>query len=303
MLKFDKTQKIVEIGSTRIGGQPGENPTALIGSIFYERHKIVSDAKNGIFDTKAAALLLTNQETVAEKTGNPAIIDIVGSSAQALIRYIDFVTARSDRPFLVDGPAPDVRLAAIKHCGEVGLLDRAIYNSIDENVKPEELTALKDLGVKSAVILAFNSRDPRVEGRIRILNDPQGQQLLSAAATAGIENIIVDTAVLDAPSIGTSARTVYVVKKEFGVPAGCAPSNAIYSWSELRKLGSHAFDSGIAAAHAFPIAYGADFILYGPIKYADYVFPACAIVDAFIAYDSRWRGIRPHRQHPLYKIF
>ncbi len=303
MFTFEKTQKIVQIGATRIGGQLGENPTALIGSIFYERHKIVSDAKKGIFDSIAAESLLENQEMIAEKTGNPAIIDIVGSTAEALIRYIDFVSTRSDRPFLVDGPAPDVRLAAIKHCREVGLLDRAIYNSIDENVKPAEITALRDLDVKSAVILAFNSRDPRVEGRIRILNDQRGQQLLAAAASAGIENLIVDTAVLDAPSIGTSARTVYVVKNEFGLPAGCAPSNAIYSWRELRKLGSHAFDAGIAAAHAFPIASGADFILYGPIKYAEYVFPACAMVDAFIAYDSRWRGIRPHRQHPLYKIF
>jgi tetrahydromethanopterin S-methyltransferase subunit H len=303
MFKFEKTQKIVQIGSTRIGGQPGENPTALIGSIFYERHKIVSDAKQGFFDSKAAETLLENQEIIAEKTGNPAIIDIVGSTAEALIRYINFVSARSDRPFLVDGPAPDVRLAAIKHCREVGLLDRAIYNSIDEKVKPEEITALRDLDVKSAVILAFNSRDPRVEGRIRILKNQRGQQLLAAAASAGIENVIVDTAVLDAPSIGTSARTVYVVKNKFGLPAGCAPSNAIYSWKELRKLGTHAVDGGIAAAHAFPIALGADFILYGPIKYAEYVFPACAMVDAFIAYDSRWRGIQPHRQHPLYKIF
>lgn len=45
MFTFEKTQKIVQIGATRIGGQPGENPTALIGSIFYERHKIVSNAK------------------------------------------------------------------------------------------------------------------------------------------------------------------------------------------------------------------------------------------------------------------
>lgn len=303
MLKFDKPQKIVQIGSTRIGGQPGENPTALIGSIFYERHKIVSDAKKGVFDSNAAELLLEDQEAISEKTGNPAIIDIVGSTAEALIRYINFVTERSERPFLVDGPAPEVRLAAIKHCREVGLLNRAIYNSIDENVKSEEIMALRDLEVKSAIVLAFNSRDPRVEGRIRILNNQRGQQLLTAAASAGIENVIIDTAVLDAPSIGTSARTVYVVKNEFGLPAGCAPSNAIYSWRELRKLSSRAFDAGIAVAHAFPIAFGADFILYGPIKYAESVFPACAMVDAFIAYDSRWRGIRPCRQHPLYKIF
>ncbi|RJS86070.1 tetrahydromethanopterin S-methyltransferase subunit H, partial [Candidatus Bathyarchaeota archaeon] len=36
MFKFNKKQKIFEIGKVKIGGQPGELPTVLIGSLFHE---------------------------------------------------------------------------------------------------------------------------------------------------------------------------------------------------------------------------------------------------------------------------
>jgi len=52
--KFEKEQKIFEIGNAKIGGQPGENPTFLIGSIFWLGQKMVQDANKGIFDAKAA---------------------------------------------------------------------------------------------------------------------------------------------------------------------------------------------------------------------------------------------------------
>jgi tetrahydromethanopterin S-methyltransferase subunit H len=304
MFKFDKEQKEFEIAGVKVGGQPGELPMALIGSIFYEGHEIVRDSKKGVFNEDKAEALINKQEEMSEKTGNPHIVDVVGSTYEALIRYIDFVSRVTRSPFLVDSPSSTVRLKAIEHCMEVGLGERAIYNSIDENVKPEELEALKELGVKAAVVLAFDSSDPRPEGRIGVLKGLKGRKsLLEAAEMAGVKKVLVDTAVLDAPSIGISARTVYAVKSEFGLPAGCAPSNALTTWKALRKMGPYAISTCIAASHAFLSVLGADFALYGPIKYAETVFPACAMVDAFVAYEGRWRGIKPERSHPLYRIF
>ena len=302
--KFEKEQAAFEIAGVKIGGQPGEFPMVLIGSIFYEGHKIVRDAKRGLFDREKAESLINRQEEMTERTGNPNIVDVVGSTSEALVRYIDFVSGVTGSPFLVDGPSPTVRLPVIKHCMEVGLGDRALYNSIDENVKAEEVETLKELGVKAAVVLAFNSSDLRTGGRIEILKGYRGRRgLLDAAEEAGIKKVLVDTGVLDAPSIGISARTIYLVKSEFGLPAGCAPSNAMVTWKALKKLGPRAVRTCIAASHAFLPVLGADFVLYGPIKYAETVFPACAMVDAFVAYEARWRGIKPARSHPLYRIF
>jgi tetrahydromethanopterin S-methyltransferase subunit H len=49
---------------------------------------------------------------------------------------------------------------------------------------------------------------------------------------------------------------------------------------------------------------GADFILYGPIKSASWVYPTVATMDALVAYGGRLNGVRPvTKEHPLYKIF
>jgi tetrahydromethanopterin S-methyltransferase subunit H len=53
MFRFDKEQMVIEFAGAKFGGQPGEYPTALSGTIFYARHKIVEDAKKGIFDKKS----------------------------------------------------------------------------------------------------------------------------------------------------------------------------------------------------------------------------------------------------------
>jgi tetrahydromethanopterin S-methyltransferase subunit H len=47
MSKFEKEQKVFDSSGVKVGGQPSEYPTVLIGSIFYDGHKIVTDAMKG----------------------------------------------------------------------------------------------------------------------------------------------------------------------------------------------------------------------------------------------------------------
>jgi len=87
----EKEQKIVEIAGISWGGQPGEYPTVLIGSLFYQGHKIVQDFKKGIFDKATVETLLNQQDSLSEKTGNPCLVDIIGETPEALINFIDFI--------------------------------------------------------------------------------------------------------------------------------------------------------------------------------------------------------------------
>ena len=48
---------------------------------------------------------------------------------------------------------------------------------------------------------------------------------------------------------------------------------------------------------------GANFVIAGPIEYADAVFPACAMADAIIASEAQNFGVKISPNHPLYKIF
>lgn len=305
-MSFESEQKIFEISNVKIGGQPGELPTVLIGSIFYDRHKIVSDHMEGVFDTKKAEELINRQEEMSDKTGNPHMVDIVASTGTAIKKYIEFVSGITEAPFFIDSTATDVKLDGLKYAAETGLLDRAIYNSITFHVSDQEITELKNTGAKSAILLGYNPRNVKPQGRIDLLKGDENKKgLIQYAEEAGIKNMLVDTAVLDVPSIGIAAEAVKLVKQEFGLPCGGGPLNAVLEWKRVTELGENAKKVCAAAAVTAMIHAGANWVLYGPIYNSDVVFPAVAMVDSTIAYTkSRMRVINIlTKNHPLYKIF
>jgi len=300
MQRFTKEQKVYAIAGVEVGGQPGERPTVLVGSIFFAKHQIVSDPLKGIFDQDKAKALLEREAAISVSTANTRFIDPIGDTAQALINYIEFVAAHTNAPILVDSPLQKVRLETLRHFANSAIISRLIYNSIAEDFTEEELACIRECGVKSAIVLAFSTAAVKPKDRIKLLQE----RLLPAAERAGVENILVDTGVLDIPSVSWAAHTIYMVKEKLGYPAGCAPSNALFQWEKIRKQGSSAFQAAAAAVFALTQFQGADFLLYGPMRFAPWVYPACAATDAMIAYGGRFSGIRPAtREHPLYKIF
>ncbi|MCG8641706.1 MAG: hypothetical protein MI862_18390, partial [Desulfobacterales bacterium] len=66
-----------------MGGLPGESPALLVGSMFFDRQKLVKDAKTGRFDHTAAKELLKLQGRWSETTGNPACVAVIGSTPDA----------------------------------------------------------------------------------------------------------------------------------------------------------------------------------------------------------------------------
>jgi len=84
MFKFKAEQKIFEVYGVKVGGEPGQLPTVMIGSIFYHGDKLVKDEKKGIFDKDRAEELLKKEEELAHQTGNPRMVDIVAASTTAM---------------------------------------------------------------------------------------------------------------------------------------------------------------------------------------------------------------------------
>ena len=305
MFKFGKEQKIFEIGDVKIGGQPGELPTVLIGSLFHEGHRIVKDRKSGIFDRRKAERLIKVQEEMSEKTGIPCMLDVVAESSEALVKYIDFVSEVTDVPFLINGQAMSVRVAAASHAVEVGLQERAVYNSINYTLKDEEIKAIQETGLRAAIIQAFNPRNLHPKGMISILQgDAKQMGLLQGAYRAGITKPLVLMPVLDVPSIGPATQGVYLAKEEFGIPTGTAPIGVVGRWKRVGEFGKHAKKACRAGAAALVQCMGGDFIIYGSAAKASDVFPACAMIDAVVAYNAREYGIRPLTKiHPISTIF
>ena len=67
MFEFETEQKIFDIAGVRLGGQPGQLPTVMIGSIFHRGHGIIRDHRVGDFDKEEARHLIQQQDSLSEK--------------------------------------------------------------------------------------------------------------------------------------------------------------------------------------------------------------------------------------------
>ncbi len=309
MFTLEKEQKVYEIGGVNVGGQPGENCTLMLGSMFYTGHKKVleseQDRETGKFNKQYAEELINKLETLSDQTGIPAGLDLVANYAEEAAKYIDFITSVTDMPFSTDIWNVKPKLGAAKYVAEQNLQGRHLYNSIaawSTDIETEILT-LKELKLKNVLMVAFNAQDPSIQGKVNIVRE----KLLPWSQRAGFENFLIDTSLMSIPSSAFSFLASRRIKEEFGFPVGCAPSNGsdmVKKKTErtFEKTGFIALDS---AAHALASIFWNDFLLFGPIESASWLFPAIATANSMLpAFIWEERKALPERQdHPLNKFY
>jgi tetrahydromethanopterin S-methyltransferase subunit H len=301
MLSYERAQKVCTIGGVKVGGQPGENPPLLIGNMFQKGDVILESRKGARFDRNAAKERIAEVEKLSAETGVPALIAMVANAEEEIKAYIDFFTDVTDMPFAIDIWQQKTRLAAARYVAEKKLQGRCLYNSItpwDEDI-PAQVAELKDLGIRHVVVQVFDMQDKRPSGRVTSL-----KSLLPIVEKGMFESILVDTAVMNLPATAFSLVANYLIKKEFGTPAGFAPANGTYMWRKSADEQSRnkfpAIDAGVHAIAAL----ASDFLFYGPLTGTARVFPAVAAaasMTAAAAYDDR--AYLPTGNHPLNLLF
>lgn len=279
-----------EIGNIRVGGVP-ENPPVMIGTIFYHRHRIVEDPKRGVFDRGKAESLIKMKEELSDKTGIPALVDVAGETVEALTKYVDFVANITDNPFLIDVLSREIMEGIVKYVSEVGLNSRVIVNSLTPRSRDYEFKLLKEHGVKGAVALLYVSQVADFKARLRAL-----EELLPKLNNAGITVPLVDTFVIDPPSLIASIRAIVEIKSKLGFPSGCGAHNAA---SQLRrtykvKFGVEGYKAVEVSYNIIPLVFGADFVLYGPIESCETVIPAAYSI--YVSYKSMLRYVKIRKQ-------
>jgi tetrahydromethanopterin S-methyltransferase subunit H len=309
MFRFDKEQEILDIAGVKIGGQPGEYPTVLAGTIFYGGHKIIEDELKGVFDKDRAEALIKTMEEMTDVTGNPCLIQTFGQTEEAIVNYLEFVGEISDYPFLIDSTSGDARVAGAKYADEVGLSERAIYNSINMAAEQDELDAIKETNVSASIVLGFNPMNATVDGKIGIWEHGDGavdKGLLDIARDCGIEKFLMDTAVTPlGQGAGIAARTTFAEKAKWGYPVGSGIHNVPSAWDWLRgykKDHKEAWPVCDIGSNIVQQMTGGDFVLFGPIENAKIAFPACAMADIFIAEAAKDMGTEPIEEHPINKL-
>jgi len=312
MFKFDKKQEVFEVGGVKVGGQPGEYPTVLIGTMFYNRHKIVTNEDTGEFDKGAADSLWNDMQEMGDITGNPYINQIVGETPEAIKKFIDwFVEVDDKTPFLIDSSAGDVRSAAADYVTEIGVAKRAIHNSINSSVHEDEIEAITRSGMDAAIVLAFNATDPSVKGKLEILEvggTGQDKGMLEIAKECGITKPLIDVAATPlGAGAGATIRAVTTVKGHLGLPVGAGYHNMASAWDWMKKFKKDHKDAYMPAdigTNLVAQIMGSNFQLFGPIENATTVFPATAMVDIILAETAKELGIAiaDEENHPISKL-
>ncbi len=339
MFKFEKEQTVLDFNGTKIGGQPGEYPRVLGASIFYNKHECVLDDHTGKIDKARAEALWNRCMELSDITGVPHFIQIIAEYGEAFESYFSWFDSIDNKTaFLMDSSAPAALAHACKYVTEVGLADRAIYNSINGSITPENMQALKESDVDAAIVLAFNPGDPSVRGREQVLAEGgvagQEKSMMGIAEECGITRPILDTAATPLGlGSGGSFREILACKAIHGLPTGGAYHNMTVSWTWLKRwrknvlaeqykgkdllleqMAHHHFGGfeGIRQAawsspdigcNIMAATLGADLIMYGPIENCEGASTAIAFSDIVLAEAAKEFGLQPQTEnHPLFKL-
>ena len=241
MFKFEKEQSVWDFNGTKLGGQPGEYPTVLAASIFYNKQEIVLDDKTGKIDKPKAEALWNRCQELSDLTGIPHMIQIMaeyGSAFESYISWFDSIDHKT--AFLLDSSAPQARMDTAKWVTEIGLAHRCIYNSINGSISDKEIEVLKNSDVDASIVLAFNPADPSVPGRQKVLIEGgvagQKKGMIPISEDCGITRPILDTAATPLGlGSGGSYREILACKAIFGYPTGGAYHNMTVAWTWLKR--------------------------------------------------------------------
>ena len=312
MFRYDKKQTVFDIGGFKVGGQPGEYPTVLASSMFYDRHKVVSDHANGIFDKEAAEAQWNVQVELADETGLGYWNQLIAETDTAMQKYIDWhLEIAPGKAFLIDSSVPGVRMFGAKYADEIGAGKLGVYNSVNASAVPEEWEAIKQTTIDSAIVLAFNPADVSVKGRIEMLTTGgvgQDKGLLTSSEEVGITRPLLDVASLAlGVGAGPSIRSMVGFKGVLGLPVGGGPHNIPDAWTWLRKYKKErypaAFEPCSIGSNLICGIVGADYLLYGPIDLAPLIFPAVAMIDIIVAESTRELGVESQTENaPIFKL-
>ncbi len=304
MFTLKTEQKVFKIGDLLIGGQPGINPPLCISSMFHKGDKLLGSRKDREFNREKARDYVLRQEELMEQTGVPALVALVATSADEMKAYIDFMLEITEKPFGIDMWMEQPRLEAAQYVADLGIQDRVLYNSItpwDPDI-PAQVAKLKDMNIKHIVIQVYDETDPTPVGRVKGM-----KKMLELIGEDNFESILVDTAVMNLPSMALSCVANRLIKEEFGYPCGVASSNGTYMWKDARDMwGSDGFTAINGAAQSIAGILWSDLMFTGPIVNLPKIMPAIAAGASMLATMSYYENdnkVTQNKNHPIWKLF
>ncbi len=282
MFVFKKEQQSYDFGGVTIGGHPGENPTVLIGGLFFKGQPIVENTKEGLFDKTLALEWVNTAMNMVEKTGHPFMIQAYGRTPAAMENHLSWLSEHFDGPIMFESANAKARKRAIEYCDETGLNERVIYNSINLSMKDEEKDVLKNSSLNMAVVLGWSPKATSLPERMVTIKD-----MLELSKDLGIEKVLVDPGTMPVGAgFGLEYRTTLAVKSELGFPTCLGPHNAPSAWRFIKEPGFDDESTHMATVVASTVTsqmFATDSIMYGSMIRTKEVFAAVALISNAMA--------------------
>jgi tetrahydromethanopterin S-methyltransferase subunit H len=279
---FKKEQQTYDFGGVLIGGHPGENPTVLIGGLFFKGQSIVQDSREGTFDKKLTLEWINTATSMVEKTGHPLMIQAYGRTPVAIEKHLSWLSEHFNGPLLFESTNAAARQRAIEYCDEIGLKERVIYNSINLSMNEDEKNILKNSSLNMAVVLGWSPRATSLPDRMKTIKD-----MLEVAEELGVEKVLIDPATLPVGAgYGLDYRTTIAIKSELGLPTCLGPHNAPSAWRFIKQpdLNDESIlTSTVVASTVAAQLFATDAIMYGSMIRTKEVFAAVALISNAIA--------------------
>jgi tetrahydromethanopterin S-methyltransferase subunit H len=273
--------------------------TVLIGSVFYKSDRKVLDHKKGEVSLHVLERELKSVEILKERVGLDHAIDVIAETPLAMEKYLGMLAEMTEDPLLIGGMDEETRIAGYNRARDLGIQAKCGVNSIGPATSEEELGSVKSSGIKFAVLQTMDPSAVYPQEKVALFKG----SLQTKCEIAGIEMAAIDVGIIDFTSAWLAAESIKMVHKELNLLAGCAPSNAAYQPLVAHRISRKSARSMNAALNTMMQLAGADFIIYGPLRAAAYVFEAAAVVEAIKAYGSRLAGEKLiDKGHPLYRF-
>ncbi|MHA1326753.1 MAG: hypothetical protein ACTSRH_05465 [Promethearchaeota archaeon] len=277
MFQFKAKQKEYKLGKYKVGGVPGENPTALAGTIFYAGQKhIFKNQNKGIINKNYTEKLINQLEVQADKTNLTPLLDVLVLNEKLIEPILDFVFSITQVPILIDAPIFELKIPMINYVIEHGLDEKVIYNTITSESFDAELQLLSQTKIKTYVLLAIESTHWTTHARIKAI-----ENLINRVKSFEFykNQLLIDTCVIDFTSLGLALNAIYEVKDKMGFPSGCSAHNLADVWINLEKKFGKIWKSIKIVSSTITLTAGADFIFYGPVQLSNIIFPVVSLLN------------------------
>jgi tetrahydromethanopterin S-methyltransferase subunit H len=105
--------------------------------------------------------------------------------------------------------------------------------------------------------------------------------------------------------MGTAVRTIPIMKEKYGHPVGLGSGNVVTTMGWVKAHVGKDFRLGCrTATNAIMQTMGANWLMIGPAEQAEYIMPAIAVVDTYVASAAADLGTRPLGEDaPIFKMF